>query len=96
MVGDIEDILESQKEFFKSGVTHDVLFRKSQLKKLRDSIVSNREDILSALEKDLSKPRLETYTSEIGTVLSEIDYMIKHLRKWTRKKKKRTSSWHKL
>lgn len=88
---EIEEIVKLQHKFFKSGLTKDVSFRIKQLHKLKESINTHKEDILLALEKDLNKPRVETYTTEIGSVLSEIDFALKNIKSWSGKKRKKTS-----
>jgi len=63
------DIFQKQRQFFESGQTLDVNFRLEALHKLKKSIINHEEVIISALKADLSKPLLETYTSEIGFTL---------------------------
>ena len=48
---EISNILDQQRKFFLSGETLPVKFRKTMLKKLYASIVSHKEEILSALLK---------------------------------------------
>ena len=88
---DIEKLVQNQKDFFSTGETRDVSFRIKQLKLLKDTINKYREEILDALVKDLNKPRLEGYATEIGVILSEINHSLKHIKKWTKKKKRKTS-----
>ena len=88
---DIEKLVQNQRDFFSTGETRDVRFRIKQLKLLKDTINKYREEILDALVKDLNKPRLEGYATEIGVTLSEIDHSLKHIKKWTKKKKRKTS-----
>lgn len=86
-MGYLEEVLEEQKNFFKTNKTKDVNFRIEQLKKLKSIIKENEDRILEALKKDLNKSFFEGYESEIGIVYEEINYQIKHLRKWTRRKR---------
>ncbi|MTI55659.1 aldehyde dehydrogenase [Geosporobacter ferrireducens] len=81
----IMGIVTKQKEFFFSGKSRDLRFRLNSLKKLKDTIIKNEQAIVEALEKDLKKPRLESYTSEIGFIISEINYSMKNLNKWARR-----------
>lgn len=84
---DLESILEKQKEFFKSGKTKDIKFRKEALKKLYEAVNSNIKNISDALKRDLNKSYEEAYLTEIGIVLSEIRNHISHLSKWSRTKR---------
>ncbi len=72
----------AQKEFFSLGKTKALAFRKEQLKKLRQLIVDNDSLIVEALYKDLHKSEFESFGSEIGQVLKEIDHTLSHLNKW--------------
>jgi aldehyde dehydrogenase (NAD+) len=64
-----------QKAFFDAGRTRDVDFRKQQLDILRREIAGNREDILTALQQDLSKSAYEGYLTEVGIVLDDIRFV---------------------
>ena len=86
-MGYLEEVLDEQKKFFRTNKTKDVNFRIEQLKKLKSIIKENEDRILEALKKDLNKSFFEGYESEIGIVYEEINYQIKHLRKWTRRKR---------
>jgi aldehyde dehydrogenase (NAD+) len=77
-------LLKSQKKYFYTGETCDLAFRKKQLKKLRDLITENHEELCDALEKDFGKPRFEAYGAEIATVLKEIDFHLKNVEKWAK------------
>lgn len=79
-----------QKDFFRSGKTLDVSFRITHLKKLYDVIKQKEDKIAGALYKDLGKSKSEAYMCEIGLVLNEISYMLKHIKKWTKPRKKRS------
>ena len=80
----IDDIAANLKEFFNTNRTKDVNFRIKQLKNLRDSIRHYEPEIVQALRDDLRKSDFEIYTTEIGFVLKELDYTIKHLKKWAK------------
>lgn len=79
-------IYQKQKEYFRSGVTLDVSWRRKQLQALYDVIVRKEKDITDALYNDLGKSAEESYMSEIGMVLSEITHMKKHLKRYSSRK----------
>ncbi|MHC5610129.1 MAG: aldehyde dehydrogenase [Nostoc sp.] len=85
-LSNIGDIIQNQREFFRTGKTKDITFRIEQLKNLKQAIIEHEQSIVEALQADLHKPELETYLTEIG-VIKEIDYAIKHLKKWSKPKK---------
>ena len=86
----IKDVVINQREYFFEGKTKSLGFRIQQLKLLRKIIIRHEEDIMLALKKDLNKSKFETYETEIGFVLSELNYVIKNLPKWARCKRVRT------
>lgn len=57
------------------------------LKKLYKNIKLMQGEICEALKKDLNKSETESYMCEIGLVLSEITYMIHHIKKFAKEKK---------
>lgn len=76
-----------QREFFDSGITHDLNFRKKQLLQLKAAIQKFETRILEALNADLGKSEFEAYSSEIGIIYKEIDYACKNLHKWAKEKR---------
>ena len=86
----IDEVLASQHQFFESGATISVKFRVEMLKKLQQTIKTNENLILDALKSDLGKSNFEGYMCEVGLVLSEISYMIKHVRKFASPKRVKT------
>lgn len=84
---DIRLIVNKQREFFNTGVTFEIKFRIHQLKKLYEAICNNEAKIKSALKDDLGKSDYESSMCEIGLVLSEISYMIKHVKKFSKVEK---------
>ena len=87
---DIKEIISKQREYFKSGATLPVEFRIDSLKKLYSTVKQHENDIAAALKFDLGKSNFESFMCEIGMVLSEIGYMVRHLKKFASKKRVRT------
>lgn len=83
---EIAFILEEQRKFFLSGETLPIKFRKQMLKKLYASVISHKEEILSALTSDLGKSDFEGFMCEVGLSLTEISYMIKNVKKFAKEK----------
>lgn len=78
----IDNILETQRKYFQSGVTIPVKFRIEMLKKLYAAVKKYESEINAALKSDLGKSDFEGFMCEVGLVLSEISYMIKHTKKF--------------
>lgn len=87
---EIQSIVKKQREYFKSGATLKVGFRKDALKKLYATVKKYETEIAEALKQDLGKSSFESFMCEIGMVLSEISYMIKNIKKFASPKRVRT------
>lgn len=76
--------LAQQRAFFRTGKTRSLLFRRTQLQQLRETIVAATEDIYAALAADLGKCKTEAYMSEVALALGDIDYALQHLSRWSK------------
>ena len=85
------DILKKQREFFKTNSTLDINFRVTQLKRLKAQIKIYYEQICEAFVKDLNKHEYDVVSTELGLVMEELNYMIKHLKHLAKPKRVRTS-----
>ena len=83
---EINDIVKQQRNYFASGITLDVDYRIQMLRKLQSCIQNHEAEINEAIRNDLGKSGFESYMCETGLVLSEISYMLKHVRKFSREK----------
>ena len=82
----IKALLNRQRNYYQSGVTIPVKFRIAQLKNLYATIKKYQNEINDALQADLGKSHFEGFMCEIGLVLSEISYMIRHVKKFAGQK----------
>ena len=82
----IKSLLDGQKAYYKSGATIPVEFRIQQLKKLYETVKKYESEVNDALKTDLGKSHYEGFMCESGMVLAEISYMIRHTRKFARRK----------
>ncbi|MEC5395542.1 aldehyde dehydrogenase [Bergeyella sp. RCAD1439] len=82
-----KEILQSQRLFFNGQHTKPLETRKTHLKTLRKAITDHQPLLYEAIAKDFGKSVMDTYTTEIAFVLSEIDYFLKNLRKLARPKR---------
>lgn len=87
MNNSIEDLINHQRSYFKSGKTLDVSYRKKLLKLLSKEIQERGKEIHKALFADLGKPYVEVVASELSVVLNDINYLIKNLKNWSRPKR---------
>ncbi|MCR5285590.1 MAG: aldehyde dehydrogenase [Treponema sp.] len=84
---EIESAVNLQRDFFYTGITLPVSYRIKALKELQDNIRKNQKEIAEALKKDLGKSEIEAFMCEIGLVLSEISFMLKHVRSYAKDKR---------
>ena len=90
MQTNVEELINAQRAFFQSGRTLSIDFRIEALKKLYKAVQESEKEILDALQADLGKSGTEGYMCEVGMALSEIRYMCKHVKKWSKGKKVHT------
>ena len=90
----IAEVYEKQRNFFYSGKSKDIAFRKENLKKFRSAIIRYESKMKDALRLDLGKSPTESYETEIGIVLSELNYTLRHFEKWAKKKRVHTPLLH--
>ena len=91
MKNDQSKILEIQKNFFKSGILNDIVYRKNALIKLEREIKKNEINIHKALYEDLGKSEGESFLTEIHFVYNEIKIALKNIHSWTKRKSVRSS-----
>ena len=81
---EISNIVAIQRKFFRTGVTLPVKWRIQQLKKLKAAVMAHEADFLEALAADLGRSRVEAYLCDVGPIITEINEMIRGLRRWSR------------
>jgi aldehyde dehydrogenase (NAD+) len=74
--------VQKQRDYFNTGATKPLAFRKEQLLKLKNGIRKHEKALLAALKADLNKPELEAYATEIEVAVAEIDHIIRNLADW--------------
>ncbi len=83
---EIKNIVETQRAYFRTGATLPVCTRIQALMRRKKCIQAHEAEINAALKADLGKSSFESYMCETGLVLSEITYMLKHVRSLAREK----------
>ena len=86
----IASIVKAQKEYFRSGATLQVKFRKEMLNKLLKAINNWESKLADALWKDLHKSYEEAFLTEVSIVTGEIRTHIRNVSKWARKERRHT------
>ena len=78
----IEQLVANQKKSFNQGITRSFEVRKERLETLRNLVSENEKELCDAIKKDFGKPYFESFSTEIYTVLHEIDFHLKNMQKW--------------
>jgi aldehyde dehydrogenase (NAD+) len=81
---DAPALVSRLRDTFDSGRTRPLAWRRAQLKQMKAMLVEREQELLDALAADLGKPRAEAWATDIGFVIAEIEYTLRHLRRWTR------------
>ena len=61
----LEADIESMRVYYRSGVTKEASWRKSQLNGLLSFLEENEGDIMKALKQDLGKHHVEAFRDEV-------------------------------
>lgn len=75
-------LFEAQQNFFKSQITKPISFRKDALNRLEKALKVYEAELYSAFEVDLSKPKMEVYTTEVAVVYRAIREAKKNIDQW--------------
>ena len=83
---EIASIVEAQRKYYGSHATLPVKVRIEALQKLKAAVKAYEQEIAEAIKSDLGKSASESYMCETGLVLSEISFMLKHIRSYAKEK----------
>ena len=81
------DLFSDLTATFNSGKTKDLAWRREQLKAVERMMSEREQDIFDALQSDLGKSAMESFTTETGYVSGDAAYSRKNLNRWTRKRR---------
>ena len=80
----IQQIVATQRKFFRTGATLPIKWRIEQHKKLKTAVKAYATDFEDALIEDLGRSRVEAYLCDVGPIIVEVNEMIRGLRRWSR------------
>ena len=86
----IAALVQAQRDFFATGATRDVAWRKQQLRALKAGLEKWEKPLCDALWEDLHKSSEEAFLTEIGLIYGEIGDALKHVARWARRRRKPT------
>lgn len=87
----IADVYSRQVGFFATNATKNVAFRIEQLRKLKGLIKANEALMFEAIYDDFGKSEFETFITEFSLIYEEINLAMKHLRRWSKRRRVATS-----
>ncbi|WP_026695155.1 aldehyde dehydrogenase [Peribacillus kribbensis] len=87
-------LMDRQRSFFRTNKTKEIAFRLNALKSLQSAVKQYENQLIAALKEDLNKSEFEAYSTEIGVVLEEIRFTLKHLRSWAKPRRVKTPLTH--
>ena len=73
-----------QKSYFAKGLTLPIANRIRALKSLEQTLKRHESEIYDALQADLGKSETESYMCELGMAYSELSYMLRHIKRFSR------------
>jgi aldehyde dehydrogenase (NAD+) len=84
-------LLNAMQQYFNSGATRGYAFRRQQLQKLKTALLQAEKELHDALYADLKKSPEESWVTETGFLLSEINATLKNLKQWMQPQPVRTN-----
>lgn len=86
----IRSIIKAQREYFRSGETLGIGFRKEMLKKFAAAMKKWETPLCEAIWTDLHKSYEEAYLTELSIVSGEIRNHLRHVGKWAKREGRHT------
>ncbi|KAL1332944.1 hypothetical protein HN51_061708 [Arachis hypogaea] len=83
----LEESVRELRQYFRSGSTRSVTWRKNQLTALLDLVHKNEDAISESLYQDLGKHPVEAFRDEIGAIGKSATYSLSCVEKWMAPKK---------
>ena len=83
--------LQRLRAFYESGTTQTLAWRKQQLQLLKNAILKYEQPLYDALYSDLKRSAEESWVTELGVAIAEINLALRHLHSWMKRKKVKTN-----
>ena len=83
----ISQVVATARTAFESGKTRPLAWRKAQLLGMIKMLRDNADEFSAALKQDLGRGPEEAWLYDIGFSITEIELIIKNLKKWTEPRK---------
>jgi acyl-CoA reductase-like NAD-dependent aldehyde dehydrogenase len=87
---DYTDLVAGQREYFHSGATRPVEWRRQQLEALKALLADNRDRFFAALSQDLRRNDVDSDLMDVGFCIKEAEYALKHMHHWVKAEREPT------
>lgn len=74
--------LQQMRRYQDSGATHSYAFRRQALQQLKQAVLNYEQELHQSLYADLKKSAEESWVTETGFVVAELNYTLRHLKSW--------------
>jgi len=82
-----KELVQKQRDFFFTGVTNNVEWRKEQLRTLKQLVIEQKDQYVEAIFKDLRRPK-PFVVIEIQQIIDEIDFFLASVDEWVKPEEK--------
>jgi len=89
--GNIQQKLQRLRTYYETGATRTYGFRKQQLLLLQSAMRKYEQSLYDALQTDLKKSAEESWVTECGIVMAEINVALQNLQYWIQPQKTKTN-----
>ena len=83
--------LQQLRAFYESGATQTLAWRKQQLQLLKNAILKYEQPLYDALYSDLKRSAEESWVTELGVAIAEINLALRNLSSWMQREKVKTN-----
>ena len=83
--------LQRLRAFYESGATRTLAYRIRQLQLLKNAILKYEQSLYNAIHNDLKRSPEESWVTELGVVMAEINLALRRLPSWVKRKKVKTN-----
>jgi aldehyde dehydrogenase (NAD+) len=87
----IQQKLQRLRDFYENGSTRTLAFRKHQLQLLKTAMLKYEQQLYDALYSDLKKSPEESWVTELGVVMTEINLALRSLPQWMQRERVKTN-----
>jgi aldehyde dehydrogenase (NAD+) len=87
----IQQKLQRLRAFYESGVTRPLAFRTQQLQLLKQALIKYEQSLYDALHSDLKRSAEESWVTELGVVMTEINVALRSIHKWMKPERVKTN-----